>query len=381
VIRPAIALALLSAILLAFVPEAALSSPRRRPQVRELAPGVTLTKRIDRRKPLRTYVLAVDPTKGASIGLVLSNDLIPGLERTSEMAERAGALAAVNGDFPFESGRPVRPFAMGGELVQTTRAPGPSFTIGADGTMDIITPAISMTAVEVQTGIQWPISSWNGNTPYPAQLNAYTEIGGVLAPPKPNACWATLLPTVTPAPSDTGMTQEFAVTLTGCAAPPAPVGDEVVLATKPLTDDAAFLASLAVGETVTITWSLGRAGVTDAMGGSHLLVDGGAIVVGGCTGAVCDRNPRTAVGLTQDGRLLLVIVDGRYRISRGMTMDELARFMLRQGAVEAMNLDGGGSSTLVAEGRVVNRPSDGFEREVSSAIVVRLGPAPESTGG
>ena len=83
------------------------------------------------------------------------------------------------------------------------------------------------------------------------------------------------------------------------------------------------------------------------------------------------RNPRTAIGLTQDGRVVLVVVDGRQSSSSGMTMLELAQFMAGRLGVEiAMNLDGGGSSTMAVKGAVANHPGEGFERSVSSAVLV-----------
>jgi hypothetical protein len=83
------------------------------------------------------------------------------------------------------------------------------------------------------------------------------------------------------------------------------------------------------------------------------------------------------VGITADGQILLVVVDGRQPgYSTGMTMQEFARLFLDLGAVDAMNLDGGGSSTMVVNGEVVNRPSEGVERSVGSAIVVLPGSDP-----
>ena len=91
------------------------------------------------------------------------------------------------------------------------------------------------------------------------------------------------------------------------------------------------------------------------------------------------RAARTAVGITGDGRLLLVTVDGIPRrksrkegqVSIGMTLEELSELMLVLGARDAMNLDGGSSSTMVIDNRVVNMPIGGSERKVSNAIVVR----------
>lgn len=83
-----------------------------------------------------------------------------------------------------------------------------------------------------------------------------------------------------------------------------------------------------------------------------------------------EPHPRTAVGRTADGTLILMVVDGRQARSRGATLDELARLMLDVGAVDALNLDGGGSSTLVVNGTLVNRPTGGTgERQVMSALV------------
>jgi hypothetical protein len=82
------------------------------------------------------------------------------------------------------------------------------------------------------------------------------------------------------------------------------------------------------------------------------------------------RHPRVAVGWN-DRYYFLVVVDGRQRVfSRGMTLKELARFMVSLGCREALNFDGGGSATLWVDGQVVNSPSDGWEREVANALVV-----------
>jgi hypothetical protein len=81
------------------------------------------------------------------------------------------------------------------------------------------------------------------------------------------------------------------------------------------------------------------------------------------------------VGATADGRLLVVVVDGGSpAYSRGMTLRELAELMQTLGAVNALNLDGGGSSEMVVNGLVASRPSDGQERAVSNALVVLPGP-------
>jgi len=78
--------------------------------------------------------------------------------------------------------------------------------------------------------------------------------------------------------------------------------------------------------------------------------------------------PRTAIGLKKDGTVLVLVVDGRSNTSRGLTLKELATYFLRLGARDAVNFDGGGSSVMVINGEVVNKPSDGRERPVSMAL-------------
>lgn len=125
----------------------------------------------------------------------------------------------------------------------------------------------------------------------------------------------------------------------------------------------------------------------EAVGGGPMLVKAGKNVAvenywkevfdGGGIGGT-SRQPRTAVGATADGKLILLVCDGRnMRGSAGFTLAELADKMIALGAVDAVNLDGGGSSTMVgSDGKVLNRPSDTgsaeaiIERKISTAIVI-----------
>ncbi len=83
------------------------------------------------------------------------------------------------------------------------------------------------------------------------------------------------------------------------------------------------------------------------------------------------KAPRTAVGITKDGGVLLVVIDGRNpAVSMGLTLQELAELLLDLGAYNAVNLDGGGSSTMVIGDKVVNVPSDGSERKIATALLL-----------
>lgn len=87
------------------------------------------------------------------------------------------------------------------------------------------------------------------------------------------------------------------------------------------------------------------------------------------------RHPRTAAAKLSGGKFLLVTVDGRQPgISVGMSLNELALYLLKIGAADAINLDGGGSTTMVLGGKIVNTPSGGSERKIGDALVVTLRP-------
>jgi len=114
--------------------------------------------------------------------------------------------------------------------------------------------------------------------------------------------------------------------------------------------------------------------IRDAIGAGPALVMDGAIHVTSDEEvffgtSIPEVHPRTAAGVGAEGELLLMVVDGRQPDSRGVSLEELATLMLEVGAVEAINLDGGGSSTLVVNGILVNRPQGStVEREVMSAL-------------
>ncbi len=161
-----------------------------------------------------------------------------------------------------------------------------------------------------------------------------------------------------------------------------PVGaDTVAFAGRGRARD--YLRGFAVNDTV--RWALAltirdrgtRLAAQEAVGGYPVLLRDGAVPAELATepreAFGRQRHPRTAVGFAGGGRTFwLVTVDGRQApYSDGMTLAELVGLMQRLGADEALNLDGGGSTTMVVEGRIVNRPSDPEgERRVGNALVV-----------
>jgi hypothetical protein len=121
--------------------------------------------------------------------------------------------------------------------------------------------------------------------------------------------------------------------------------------------------------------------ISDAIGGGPMLIQRGQVFVDYAEERFLQafaqkRHPRTAIGRTAEGDIWLVEVDGRSDISAGATLMELATVMQNLGCVDAMNLDGGGSSTMNLFGLTVNRPSDGVEREVANSVLI-AGPHPQ----
>jgi large repetitive protein len=139
---------------------------------------------------------------------------------------------------------------------------------------------------------------------------------------------------------------------------------------------AAFLRTLTIGDAVSVEMRIEsrHRPIAHAVGGAgHLLRDGEVEISRSSrysAGFAEERHPRTAFGFNDD-RAYLVTVDGRQPgYSVGMSLVELAEFLRELGATDAINLDGGGSTTMWAEGEIKNRPSDGSPRPIANALVI-----------
>jgi hypothetical protein len=351
---------------------------------KQIAPGLKLIK-IRQRKPLlRIFVLTADISRRLTTDVALAGSSLPARATTSDIAKRNGAIAAVNGDFSSVVGAPINTFQQDGQFVRVSSSPGVLFSVSKDEqTVTIGRPEPLVTATD-SNGRIWTVDRWNDGPLGVGEIGAYTPFGGTLWPPPDATCSARLLPTATFAPTANGLgfQQSFTVEQRGCFQSSLPATGAVVLSALPASDEALQILSLEAGSAVTLEWTLGRTNVWDAMGGSPVLVANGARVVGTCTTSFCSsRNPRTGVGVTADGRILMVVVDGRQTgWSVGVSLPKLAAIFRKLGAVSALNLDGGGSSTMVVRGDVVNRPSSGHQRSVSTALMVLPGADPGEPG-
>ncbi|PRX47269.1 calcineurin-like phosphoesterase family protein [Prauserella shujinwangii] len=331
-----------------------------------VAPGLTLTEfdRFDPQGWIRGDTLTVD--LGAELrARYLSPGTVSARSPLSEQAERAGAVAAVNGDF-FDISATGAPLGVGiadGEL-RTAPATGHNLTaaVTEDGLARLAEVFLDAT-LTLPDGSSVAVTNLNGARLPGDGIGVYTPLWG-------GASRATA---VTGARRVTEVElRDGAVTRVGDAPAegPVPAGSTLLLGRDAGADR---LAALRPGDPVTVEYAprtdAGKLAV--AVGGNKVLLRDGEIQPVDAVTA----HPRTAVGFSADGtRLWLVTVDGRQADSRGMTELELARHLKSLGADDALNLDGGGSSTLLARERgerdasVRNAPSDGGERPVPNGL-------------
>jgi hypothetical protein len=352
-----------------------------RPIVRtkRVAPGLLFTRIIERQIPRRTFVLNADVSRPLTIDVTLAQNTMPARATTLQMARANDAIAAVNGDFSVRGvGRPVHAFAQDGDLVQTAGPGGAFFAMRRDETDAFIGRAdLDVTVTNQDTGQTLPIDRWNRGAPDPGEIAGFSPVGGTLELPPRFACSVRLSPTGPPTLEQDAVIRDHTVDEVRCSEDAFVRDGDVVISAAPGTDEATQLLALQVGAPMRVRWSIGVENVLDVIGGMPVLVQDGHVVAEECFTSICHRNPRTAVGWTANGRVLLVVIDGRQASwSAGVTLVTLAQIMRDLGAVDAINLDGGGATTMVVRGDVVNRPSDGFQRHVTTAVLVLPGNDP-----
>jgi hypothetical protein len=379
-IRGVLAAASVAALLtagLAAPQTAAGSTVRRTTSTTNLGPGLTLTK-INTSEPMQIRVLTIDPAKAVTLDLATAGGTFGSYARPSTMGANRGALAAINGDFTID-GRPLHPFAEDGFLRSSGLQSGGAFAESKDETHAYLgAETLHMAGTDVTTGAPFSLSSWNSGAPGAGEIAAFTSAGGSIESPPSSACSARLLPAgkLHWSAGKMGVYKDWAVDVMKCQSSSLSLGSGMVLSSKLTGAGADSIKAMHHGDTIRLSWDPGWSDVMDMVGGMPLLVDNGTVVAkNDCGTYFCERNPRTAIGTTADGKVLLVVVDGRAPgVSLGMTLGALAREMVSLGAVWAVNLDGGGGSAMWVKGQgLVTKPSDGSERPVTNALVVLPG--------
>jgi uncharacterized protein YigE (DUF2233 family) len=313
--------------------------------------------------PMMVNVLRVD-SRHADIRTLLAERQGGGFGRksVSSIAHAAGAVAAINGSFfSMISNEPSGLLVLDGQIVSSAPYNRSVFGIRYDGSPFIDDAAVEA-SVLLDDGRQLSVARVNRRAK-PGQLTLYTPHYGLTTGTNPQVDRCEI-----------AIDANGWVVGLGSGHTLIPKGGAVISGqgiSAPMLAQALPLGSRGLIYTrLAGVWE----GVRYAVGGGPTIVQDGKVHVTahqeGFGGAVASgRAPRTAIGYTSSGQILMVTVDGRHpHYSVGCTLYELARLMVSLGASNAINLDGGGSSTMVVAGKTVNRVSAGQERLVSNAI-------------
>lgn len=332
---------------------------------------------------INSNVLRVDlKNENVRVDSLVNKSPVSGIKSVRYLADSAGALAAVNASFfDMTSGDAFGSILSNGEYAMATAKENNTQTAAFsldnlnnalfgywDTKIDLITP----------TGNKRPVATYNRYTGYyNYKMYIVDSKWGSKTPgvSKNYPAWLEMV-------VENGVVKEFSENKPGIDIPK---NGYVVLAT--MGDDKYLKDNFKVGDPVDfdITLSVDSTNMKTALTGGTLLVKDGNVITNFTHSptAPSTRAPRTAVGTTADGKTLLIVaVDGRASGgSIGMTQAELAAYMKELGCANAINFDGGGSTTMLAREAgtaglsLINTPSDGFERGVSASLgVFSIGP-------
>lgn len=317
--------------------------------------------------PVRVFLLTA---RLGQPGLVLdqvSGATVHSRAPLSQWLRQDGSVAGVNADF-FDISGTGAPRGVGqdrqGRFLHAPRAGwNTSFVIDSSGVPRVLQDRLAATIVS--SGMR-PITVSNFNSPSvaPDGIGLYT------------AAWGRTVGTRVVAGSSAvrqvdvrdGVVRAVRRTLTSGTT----ITGQVLIARG---TGVRRLAALRLGQRVRVQSAL-TTPVRMAVGGSLQLLAGGSVT----TSDNGQLHPRTAVGIDRDGRALhLVVIEGRSESSSGLTLLQLAQLLRSLGDEDALNLDGGGSSTMVAAdpsgvAAVRNAPSDGAERPVPTGLGFRYLP-------
>ena len=409
--QAALVVAVASVLLLTSTSSAeARGSPKRHRY--RLADGVTLTTIRYPEAPNEVRVLTLEQGHGPVTDVLPGGPAYPDRMAVSKLGARAGALAGVNGDFAVQ-GRLKHLSILDGEIWTSGIQPrGPVFASSGDGAFAHIGEPHLETKAIPAAGSAFVVDRWNAGPPRKGGVHAFTLRGGSVEEPpgttqptsdSPRWCAARLLPTgaISWTEGRRHLSRPYIVDAQPEPCPKVPIarGTEpgtVVLAARARSSGNTVLP-LSAGQRLILRWKSGWPSISDTIGGTPMLVHNGRNVAPGYKAGdsyFFNYNPRTAVGIShgcEDDqrsttcRVYVVTVDGRQAgWSHGMRFPALAQVFIHLGAVEALNLDGGGSTEVWLRDRrpaycervtdvggcLASRPSDVSERPTSSSLVI-----------
>jgi len=357
-----------------------------------IAPGVTHKRIVDLSGPWRVNLLEVDLRQpGITLHGVKAKDSFIGREKTSSMVARYSgtgkAVAAVNTDFfVVKTGETENNVVIEGNMskgVTVSDSPFDSYNnlhseLGIDWKNHSWIERYGLRGKVVQGNHKLPVDGFNFRPPYKNYVALFTPFVGDSSPPDTLHHEVANLPLKLVSRNGNTMTFRIAGPVNDGSRASTSSGG-LLVAEGAMRDSLRAMVKRGGMIRVSMTLNPDHGNLRTVVGGWPRIVRNGRSVAewsdieeGTRKGFSVGRHPRTAGGISRDGNTLyLMTVDGRRESDGGMSLVELAHFMIGLGAYDAMNFDGGGSTTMVVEGKVVNHPSDATgERAVGSALVV-----------
>jgi hypothetical protein len=290
---------------------------------------------------------------------VLSFDRIFGYELLSEMASRHDTYAAVNGGFFYEYGYPSGMVIIDGELITASSGKYPVLIV-SNGKAELkeINTEIRLKSSEASVKVDGI-----NNTGSQGDLIVYTPVYGLDNRAKEENITAII---------EDGIVKDI-----GRFKGAVDIPKDGMLATIYGKDASEEGFGFGIGDRVELTYEPFFGKDAQAYECGSWIVRNGEIVIGdkdAWIGVLTNRDPRTVAAIKDDNTVVLLTVDGRQPgYSTGMTGKELGRFLLSQDIKDAAMLDGGASTEMIVNGRIVNRPSfKGQERPLAGGIILQV---------
>lgn len=341
-----------------------------------IEPGVLYEhKIIDKPLPISIHTLEVDPT-AVNIIVEVSHGMCVGAEKTSNIAARKNAIVAINGGF-FDFGYnnklldlgikvldvlgyqnynayPIWARKIKNQWFSTSRLVTGAIAWCQDGSKVIFGNLGCEWSFEI-AGIPYPVTQFN--KPYTHEPTIYTTAYNHTTPKKHN-CVEVIV--------KKGVVTAIVKNNGGTVIPQdgfiyvyqnnkkSKIAHKNIVVGLPAILEPVYISpesDLSHNDWNTFDYILGS---------TPLLLKGCTItpmVLTGKSAFYTQKHPRTAIGVLPNGHWLLVVVDGRQKLSAGMTLLELATFLKEYGCIDALNLGGGGDTTLVIKNDIINSPS------------------------
>ena len=316
---------------------------------------IKLTKYYDGR-PVRINVVEIDRklAKDYTLTPALADETLHNKKTISTIAKNTNSIVALNGTF-F---KPQTGVPLGTLMINEKIYTGPIYDRVAMGIFDdgYDISRVTMNAKLKSKSKEIKIDNINQPRMLATYVLCYTSDWGKFAPPSPKYGVQIQI-------------QDNYVTSVTTSTQEIPASGYVIVGPE------SELKSLKVGDKVNLEigtnpeWKNVKHIIS---GGPYLVKDGDVYVdmTAEKLGAIGGKNPRSAIGYTKDGTLIMVAVDGREGSSVGMTLMQLAGFMKSIGCEGAINLDGGGSTVMYVNGKIVNNPQQRVGIPLSNALVL-----------